>query len=237
MQNAHPILRDRVVTNFSPLNQRSVSSYIPPTASDISTVDHAPLVSEGSLESSEGLDSELTISSRPRPRTPSIELGDSVSHGSEPQVSGLPTKHRTYDQNKQLEENKPPTVSQELLSSLTQGSLSNEEYLCKCAAIIQQFPRRDESRVVQACLLGLARNLHQVEKVLDEEGWTWKVFERALPRNNETGNRLAINPTKHVNTATAKRGNKVMKKRRVIPVIWPDGEEEIVSFHKSRNLR
>ncbi|OJD14811.1 hypothetical protein AJ78_04867 [Emergomyces pasteurianus Ep9510] len=127
--------------------------------------------------------------------------------------------------------------------NLRQGpSESLESYFSRGEVVLSGFPRREENRIVLALWEGVRDEKVKkgLEVELEREGWRWEVvrgfvdglggkrrenMERdecdARGEKNQSGCGNVIG----VGNGAVEKRKKKMKKRRVIPVIWPVDEE------------
>ncbi|KAK2800707.1 hypothetical protein FQN50_008017 [Emmonsiellopsis sp. PD_5] len=196
-------------------------SHFPSTISGTPTMSHLPT-------------SSVTRSSPPRDCSPLL-VPDSHSLALDFDPSSLSSDLVTA----------PPTVANAdlkyMVPEMRQGQSEYlTEYLSRGEEVLAGFPRREESRVVQAFWDGLGDSgvKKVMEQKLDEEGWRWEVVKEVvvnmhesvdglskdmpLPQQERDGGDRSL--LAHDGAGEKKRKT---KKRRMIPLIWPvDGEEE-----------
>ncbi|KAK2770387.1 hypothetical protein FQN53_005552 [Emmonsiellopsis sp. PD_33] len=196
-------------------------SHFPSTISGTPTMSHLPT-------------SSVTRSSPPRDCSPllvpdshSLELDLDPSSLSSALVNTPP--------------NMPKADLKYMVPDMRQGQSEHlTEYLSRGEDVLASFPRREESRIVQAFWDGLGDSWFKkaMEQKLDEEGWRWEVVKGVVANMHESVDGLSKDmplPEQerdggdrsllaHDGAGEKKRKT---KKRRMIPVIWPvDGEEE-----------
>lgn len=115
-----------------------------------------------------------------------------------------------------------PSESQAILYTLRQDFHSLQAYLELGESVLAKFPRRHESKVVEAFWEGLAdMNVKtSMEERMERDGWTWNIAREVV---SALITQTEQKPSEHGRKEEPVRRR---KKRRVIPLVWSMDAED-----------